>query len=155
PRLQRIARREQRQREQYCAAHASDDGTPSWASKSSKYSHLHTMARGNICGVHCSSPISIIAFPYIRNCDAHDQSDMKPSTDVDDKRFHKRVLGPLVGGRGALLPVPIRIHDLSAGGALIECFHEEAVGRRITIEIELPFEGWVTLNAEIVSLRPN
>jgi len=39
----------------------------------------------------------------------------------------------------------LKIHDLSVGGALIECFHEEAVGGRITIEIELPTEGWVTL----------
>ena len=84
-----------------------------------------------------------------------DQSDMKPSTDADNKRLHKRELGPFVGRRDALLPVPIRIHDLSAGGAFIECFHEESVGRRITIEVELPVEGWVTLKAEIVSVRPN
>ena len=82
-------------------------------------------------------------------------SDMNPSNDLANKRTHKRVLGPFVGRRGTLLPVPIRIHDLSAGGALIECFHEEAVGRRVTVEIELPTEGWVTLKAEIVSLRPN
>lgn len=80
---------------------------------------------------------------------------MKPSIDLDNKRSHKRVLGPFTGRRGTLLPVPIRIHDLSVGGALIECFHEEALGRRITIEIELPMEGWVTLKGEIVSLRPN
>jgi hypothetical protein len=61
----------------------------------------------------------------------------------------------MMARRGALLPVPIRIHDLSAGGALIECFHEESVGRRVTIEVELPVEGWVTLKAEIVSVRPN
>jgi hypothetical protein len=83
------------------------------------------------------------------------QSDMKPTAEVDSRRTHKRVLGPFVGRRGTLLPVPIRIHDLSAGGALIECFHEEPVGRRMTLEVELPIEGWVTLNAEIVSLRQN
>lgn len=80
---------------------------------------------------------------------------MKPEAGVDNRRSHKRVLGPFVGRRGELLPVPIRIHDLSVGGALIECFHEEAVGRQMTIEIELPVEGWVTLKAEIVSLRLN
>jgi PilZ domain-containing protein len=79
---------------------------------------------------------------------------MKPA-DVDNRRFHKRVLGPFVGRRGTLLPVPIRVHDLSVGGALIECFHEERLGRRITVEIELPVEGWVTLTAEIASIRPN
>jgi hypothetical protein len=82
-------------------------------------------------------------------------TDTATSTDTGKKRLHKRVLGPFVGRRGALLPVPIRIHDLSAGGALIECFHEEPIGRRITIEVELPVEGWVTLKAEIVSVRPN
>ena len=80
---------------------------------------------------------------------------MDPTTDNDNKRTYKRVLGPFVGRRGTLLAVPIRIHDLSVGGALIECFHEERVGRRITLEIELPVEGWVTLEAEIVSIRQN
>jgi hypothetical protein len=41
------------------------------------------------------------------------------------------------------------------GGGLIECFHEEPLGRRITVEIDLPIEGWVTLTAQIVSIRPN
>ena len=80
---------------------------------------------------------------------------MKPAAGVDNKRSHRRVLGPFVGRRGTLLPVPIRIHDLSVGGGLIECFHEERMGRRITVEIELPIEGWITLEAEIVSLRTN
>jgi hypothetical protein len=81
--------------------------------------------------------------------------DVEPTTDIDNKRTHKRVLGPFVGRRGTLLAVPIRIHDLSIGGALIECFHEERLGRRITVEIELPIEGWVTVDAEIVSIRQN
>jgi hypothetical protein len=80
---------------------------------------------------------------------------MKPAAEVDNKRSHKRVLGPFVGRRGTLLPVPIRIHDLSVGGGLVECFHEERMGRRIIVDIELPIEGWVTLEAEIVSLRTN
>jgi|RhiMetdeSRZDD1v2_1073273.scaffolds.fasta_scaffold00514_12 PilZ domain-containing protein len=79
---------------------------------------------------------------------------MKPA-EVHNRRLHKRVLGPFVGRRGTLLPVPVRVHDLSVGGGLIECFHEEQIGRRIALEIELPTEGWVTLTAEIVSIRPN
>jgi hypothetical protein len=79
---------------------------------------------------------------------------MKPA-EVDNRRLHKRVLGPFVGRRGTLLPVPVRVHDLSVGGGLIECFHEERIGRRIALEIELPTEGWVPLTAEIVSIRPN
>ena len=79
---------------------------------------------------------------------------MKPA-EVDNRRLHRRALGPFVGRRGSLLPVPIRVHDLSVGGGLIECFHEEPLGRRINVEIELPVEGWVMLTAEIVSIRAN
>jgi hypothetical protein len=80
---------------------------------------------------------------------------VEPTTAGDNRRTHRRVLGPFVGRRGTLLAVPVRIHDLSVGGSLIECFHEERVGRRITVEIELPIEGWVTLEAEIVAIRQN
>ena len=71
------------------------------------------------------------------------------------RRRHARVPGPFEGRRGGLLPVSIRIHDLSVGGCLIESFHEQAVGRRMKIEIELPQEGWVTLQAEALYLRPD
>jgi len=54
-----------------------------------------------------------------------------------------------------MLPVAIRIHDLSIGGCLIQCFHEEPVGRRVKIAVELPYEGWVTLDAEILYARPD
>ena len=71
------------------------------------------------------------------------------------RRRSPRVLGPFEGTRGAMLPVAIRIHDLSVGGCLIECFHEEPVGRRVQIALELPYEGWVTLEAEILYARPD
>jgi PilZ domain-containing protein len=51
------------------------------------------------------------------------------------------------------LTLPLRIHDLSAGGCLIESHHEEAIARRLTMEIELPDEGWMTLNAEVIYVR--
>ena len=75
--------------------------------------------------------------------------------DPRSRRKSPRVLGPFDGTRGSLLPVAIRIHDLSVGGCLIECFHEEPVGRRAQIAIELPSEGWVTLEAEILYARPD
>jgi hypothetical protein len=71
------------------------------------------------------------------------------------RRRYPRVLGPFDGKRGAVLPVAIRIHDLSVGGCLIQCFHEEPVGRRVKIAIELPYEAWVTLEAEILYARPD
>jgi hypothetical protein len=46
------------------------------------------------------------------------------------------------------LSVPIHIHDLSVGGCLVQSFHEVSPGRRMTLEIELPGEGWMTLQAE-------
>ena len=66
-----------------------------------------------------------------------------------------RVAGPFDGRRLGALDLPLRIYDLSIGGCLIESFHEVTVGRRIDIEIELPIEGWITLQAEILYLREN
>jgi hypothetical protein len=67
---------------------------------------------------------------------------------VDD-----RVSGPFDGRWVAALTVPIRIHDLSVGGCLIEAHHHQPAGRRITLDIELPFEGWLRLEAETVYAR--
>ncbi len=64
-----------------------------------------------------------------------------------------RVAGPFEGRRLGALELPLRIYDLSLGGCLIESYHEVTVGRRIDIEIELPVEGWITLQAEILYLR--
>jgi hypothetical protein len=74
--------------------------------------------------------------------------------EADNRRLHGRVLGPSLATRCAA-SAPIRVHDLSVGGGLIECLHEEPLGRRINVEIELPVEGWTTLTAEIVSIRAN
>ena len=65
------------------------------------------------------------------------------------------MLGPFDGNRGGALPVPIRIHDLSVGGCLVQCFHEEPPGRRVKIDLELPYEGWISLLAEILYTRPD
>jgi hypothetical protein len=64
-----------------------------------------------------------------------------------------RVAGPFDGRRLGALELPLRIYDLSIGGCLIESYHEVTVGRRIDIEIELPIEGWITVQAEILYLR--
>jgi hypothetical protein len=42
------------------------------------------------------------------------------------RREHQRVPGPFEGRRVSVLPIAIRIHDLSVGGCLIESFHEQA-----------------------------
>jgi hypothetical protein len=71
------------------------------------------------------------------------------------RRAELRVAGPFDGRRVGPLPTPLRVHDLSAGGCLIECYYDVAIGRRITLQIDLPGEGWVTLEAETLYLRDN
>jgi hypothetical protein len=78
-----------------------------------------------------------------------------PDPNKPSRRRGPRVPGPFDGKRGGMLPVAIRVHDLSAGGCLIQCFHEETVGRRIKIQLELPYEGWITLDAETLYTRPD
>lgn len=75
-------------------------------------------------------------------------SDREPS-----RRNELRVAGPFDARRIGPLPTPLRIHDLSAGGCLIECYYDVPVGKRMSLQIELPGEGWITLDAETVYLR--
>lgn len=69
--------------------------------------------------------------------------------EADNRRRHIRVPGPFNGRRRGVLPVPLHIHDLSVGGCLVQSFHENPIGRRMTIEIELPYEGWLAVQAEV------
>jgi hypothetical protein len=81
-----------------------------------------------------------------------------PDTTISGKvsrRSGPRVKGPFDGRRLGLLELPLRIHDLSVGGCLIESYHEVAVGRRFQLEVELPGEGWVRVEAETLYLREN
>jgi hypothetical protein len=69
------------------------------------------------------------------------------------RRRFVRVRGPFDGRRVGLLTVPVTIHDLSVGGCLIQAYHEEPAGRRFPLEIELPVEGWVQVQAESLYSR--
>jgi hypothetical protein len=69
------------------------------------------------------------------------------------KRQDVRVAGPFEGRWVGALTVPLSIHDLSLGGCLIQAFHEQAPGRRFSLEIELPYEGWMRFAAESIYLR--
>ena len=73
----------------------------------------------------------------------------------DPRRKSRRVPGPFEGRRLGALTVDLNIHDLSVGGCLIQSFHEVPVGRRMTLEIDLPVEGTVQLAAESVNTRPD
>ena len=71
------------------------------------------------------------------------------------RRESPRVAGPFDGRRVGALTTPLRIHDLSAGGCLIESHHEVTSGRRLTLQIDLPGEGWITLQSETLYMREN
>ena len=75
------------------------------------------------------------------------------SVAADRRRFF-RICHSFEGRRRGILPVPIRICDLSLGGCLIESRSPEDRGRRLEIEIDLPWEGWTTFDSEVVTIRP-
>ena len=66
-----------------------------------------------------------------------------------------RINGPFQGRWKGALDFDLTVHDLSITGCLIESFHEVPAGRRMTIEIDLPEEGTVSLLAESVYSRPD
>lgn len=66
-----------------------------------------------------------------------------------------RINGPFQGRWRGALDFDLTIHDLSITGCLIESFHEMPAGRRMTIEIDLPDEGTVSVSAESVYSRPD
>lgn len=69
------------------------------------------------------------------------------------RRKDLRVAGPFEGRWVGALTVPVHIHDLSVGGCLIQAYHEQVPGRRFTLEIELPYYGWMTVEAESLYTR--
>lgn len=70
-------------------------------------------------------------------------------------RDEPRLAGPLHGRRVGPLPTPLRIHDLSESGCLVECCYDIPAGRRIALQIELPGEGWISVDAETLRPRHN
>ena len=72
-----------------------------------------------------------------------------------EKRRFDRVSGPFEGRWISAFSLSVHIHDLSVGGCLIASHQERAVGSRLTLEIQLPFEGWLRLDAETVYSRPD
>jgi hypothetical protein len=82
------------------------------------------------------------------------ESGLTNDADPRSRRRHQRVAGPFDGRRVELLmTVPLRIYDLSLGGCLIEAHHEQRPGQRFTLQIELPLEGWVEVQAESLYVR--
>ena len=73
-----------------------------------------------------------------------------------ENRLDPRVAGPFDGRRVDLLSTPIRIHDLSRSGCLIQWYHDQTPGLRFTLEMELTEKvdpGFYFFNA-ITSIYP-
>ena len=70
-----------------------------------------------------------------------------------ENRLNPRVPGPFEGHRVDLLTTPLRIHDLSRSGCLIQWYHHQTPGRRFTLEFELPEVGWLRVEAEPIYNR--
>ena len=70
------------------------------------------------------------------------------------RRLHDRVAGPFDAYRIGRLETPVRLYDLSLGGCFVNSFHEQQEGAPITLKIDLPQEGWITVNAETLYRRP-
>lgn len=88
--------------------------------------------------------------------DGKESADFVPDVvSPKQRRRAPRVAGPFDGRRLGALSVALHIHDLSVGGCLIESYYEASVGRRIQVEIELPYAGWIRLHAEILYTRPD
>jgi hypothetical protein len=66
-----------------------------------------------------------------------------------------RINGPFHGRWRGPRDVDLTIHVLSITGCLIESFHDMPAGRRMTIEIDLPNEGTVSVPAESVYSKPD
>ena len=71
-----------------------------------------------------------------------------PPAVARDRREHRRFPGPFDGRRVGALETPIRIYDLSRGGCFITSMHEQQPGIQLTLKIDLPTQGWVTVIAQ-------
>ncbi len=60
--------------------------------------------------------------------------------------------GPFEGYRLGATDVPVRIHDLSLDGCLVELSFGTLTGRATRLQIDLPHEGWTILQCEMLHL---
>ena len=71
-----------------------------------------------------------------------------------DGRELSVLLGPLDGYRHGVIPVPVRIYNLTLDRCLIESHEpEQHNGQRMQLEIALPEENWICVDAEVSNIR--
>jgi len=80
--------------------------------------------------------------------------ELPAGTSPQDRREHDRVAGPFDGRRIALLDTPVRIYDLSEGGCFINSMHDQQPGIPMTLEIDLPYVGTLSVQAETLYRKP-
>ncbi len=68
-------------------------------------------------------------------------------------RQYPRVAGPFEGVRVSTVRIPILVHNLSEGGCFVEALYDQSPGRRLTIQVEVPFAGLLTLEGETIFSR--
>ena len=63
------------------------------------------------------------------------------------RRRYERVTGPFDGQIEAV-ETPVLVYDLNLGGCFVNCTHQPQIGSLLVLKIDLPHEGWISVNAE-------
>jgi hypothetical protein len=69
------------------------------------------------------------------------------------RRKHLRIAGPFDGRRVGALETPVKLFDLSRGGCFVNSLHQQQIGIRLVLKIDLPYEGVITVKAETLYRR--
>ena len=62
------------------------------------------------------------------------------------RRRYERALGPFDG----LFEGPILIYDLNVGGGFVNSPHQPPIGSTLALKINLPQDGWISVNGEVL-----
>lgn len=60
------------------------------------------------------------------------------------RRRYERVTGPFDG----VLEGPVLVYDLNLGGCFVNSSQQPQIGATLVLKINLPHEGWISVNAE-------
>ena len=71
------------------------------------------------------------------------------------QRRYARAPGPFDGYHLGLPQTPVLIYDLNLGGGFVNFCDEQPEGATLTLAIELPYDGRITVNAEMVYRHPS
>jgi hypothetical protein len=72
---------------------------------------------------------------------------------VGGDQIERRARGPFSGYRMGAIDVPLLVRDLSLHGCLIELAEPVVLGRRITLQVHIPGEGWIAVRASLLRVR--